>query len=219
MPSGDSRHVTLPVPNHGTVSGLLVVPQQPRALLVLAHGAGAGMGHPFMEGTANALAAVAIGTLRFQFPYTEAGKRRPDPAGVLQSTELVPHVPLFAGGKSMGGRMTSLLAASEPLPNVRGLVFLGFPLHQAGNPSADRGHHLSQVALPMLFLQGTRDKLAELTLLEPLVHALGARATLHILEGADHSFAVPKKSGRLAADVWEDMAATVSRWMSQRSLG
>lgn len=206
-----------------TVSALLMMPSDPVALMVLAHGAGAGMRHEFMERISRAFAVVHLGTMRFQFPYTEAERRRPDPPGVLQATirsamrtagEVAATVPLFAGGKSLGGRMTSVLAASEGLPKVRGLVFLGFPLHPAGKPDVTRAQHLANVQLPMLFLQGTRDKLAELQLLRPTVTNLEPFAHLHIVDGADHSFAVSRKSGRSGEDVINEMAQSCRSWVN-----
>jgi predicted alpha/beta-hydrolase family hydrolase len=200
-----------------SVSVLLLRPPGARWLLVLAHGAGAGMRHPFLEGLASALAARAIATLRYQFPYVEAGGRRPDPRPLLLATvraavaagvERAPDLPLLAGGKSMGGRMTSLAAAAAPLVPARGLVLVGFPLHPTGRPGGERGEHLASVALPMLFLQGTRDALADLALLRPLCGALGTRAALTVIEGADHGFRVPKRGGG-ARDVLAELAAAV----------
>ena len=206
----------------GDVSALFVRPKDARACLAFAHGAGAGMRHAFMQAAAGRLADRGIATFRFQFPYTEKGGRRPDPQPILLATvrsavaaagEAARGLPLFAGGKSMGGRMTSLAASKEPLPGVRGLVFFGFPLHPAGRPSAERGEHLTQVALPMLFLQGTRDALADLDLLRPVCERLGARATLHVVDDADHSFHVPKRSGRTDEDVLEELAGAVDAWV------
>jgi predicted alpha/beta-hydrolase family hydrolase len=204
-------------------AGLLERPTNATSLLVFAHGAGAGMRHPFMEAAASALADRGVATLRYEFPYMQKGSRRPDPPAVLQATvraavraaaATAPDLPLFAGGKSMGGRMTSLTAAAEPLPDVRGLVFFGFPLHAAGSPSSARGAHLAGVTVPMLFLQGTRDRLADLDLLRPLLAGV-RRATLEILEGADHSFHVPKSSGRGDAEVLADLATRVAGWMGR----
>jgi predicted alpha/beta-hydrolase family hydrolase len=204
----------------GSVGALLAVPPQASHLLVFAHGAGAGMRHAFMDAAAAALGTRGIATLRYQFPYMQNASRRPDPPAVLQATvraavraaaEAAPDLPLLAGGKSMGGRMTSLAAASEPLEGVRGLVFFGFPLHPAGSPAVARGAHLSRVTVPMLFLQGTRDKLAELDLLRPLVAPIPG-ATLQILEGADHSFHLLKSAGRSDEDVLAEMARTVAAW-------
>jgi len=206
----------------GQVAGLLAIPQRASHLLVFAHGAGAGMRHAFMDAAAEALGAQGIATLRYQFPYMQNASRRPDPPAVLQAAvraavragaEAAPNLPLLAGGKSMGGRMTSLAAASEPLEGVRGLVFFGFPLHPAGSPAIQRGAHLAQVTVPMLFLQGTRDKLAELDLLRPLLAPIPG-ATLKILEGADHSFHLLKSAGRSDADVLSEMARTVASWAS-----
>jgi predicted alpha/beta-hydrolase family hydrolase len=209
----------------GEVSALLRRPPRARALVVLAHGAGAGMRHPFMEDLAAGLAAHGLASFRYQFPYSEAGGRRPDPRPVLLATvraalaaagRETPDLPLFAGGKSMGGRMSSL-AASEGagLPGVRGLLFAGFPLHPARQPSAERGEHLARVALPMLFLQGSRDTLAELSLLRPLCAALGPRATLHVVEGADHSFRLPARAGRSAAEVVDELARVSAEWAAR----
>jgi predicted alpha/beta-hydrolase family hydrolase len=199
----------------GEVSARLLLPRDARALVVLAHGAGADMNHPFMEGIAARLARRGLATFRFQFPYAEAGRRSPSPGPVLRATvraalaagaEAAPGLPCVAAGKSMGGRMTSLLAADEEV-DALGIVFFGFPLHGAGKPpTIERGEHLAQVGLPMLFLQGTRDKLADLTLLEPLVAKLEPKATLHRVEGADHGFHVPKRSGRSDADVLDELA-------------
>jgi len=203
------------------VSALLQRPPEARLLYVLAHGAGAGMRHPFLASMASALAERGIATFRYQFPYVEAQTRRPDPPGVLEATvrsavaaaaSAAPGLPLVAGGKSLGGRMTSNAQAKQPLPGVRGLVFLGFPLHPPKRAGDARAEHLSAVQVPMLFLQGTRDDLAELQLLEPVCRRLGDRATLHVVEGADHSFRVLKRSGRNDADVLEELVDTVATW-------
>ena len=210
----------------GRVSALLMRPAEARALLVFGHGAGAGMRHPFMEGMSARLASAAIATLRYQFPYIEAGSRRPDARATLPATvraavdcarEAAPDLPLLAGGKSMGGRMTSLAAAEASLPGVRGLVFFGFPLHPAGRPSTERGEHLARVHLPLLFLQGERDQLAALDLLRPLCAGLGARATLHVIPTADHGFHVLKRSGRSDAEVQDDLARMVVAWTAKLS--
>jgi predicted alpha/beta-hydrolase family hydrolase len=207
------------------VSALLLAPARPRALYVLAHGAGAGMRHPFMEAIARRLARHGIGTLRYQFPYTEQGGRRPDPEPVLLATvraavaagrEAAGEIPVLAGGKSMGGRMTSRAAAAAPLPGVAGLVFLGFPLHPAGRPGVSRADHLARVDLPMLFLQGTRDALADLTLFRPVVEGLGNRATLRVIEDADHSFHVLRRSGRTDEQVLDEMAVAMAEWLGRR---
>jgi uncharacterized protein len=208
-------------PAKGEVSALLMQPDDARWLLVLAHGAGAGMRHRFMEGVSARLAATGIATFRYQFPYMEAGSRRPDSRAALLATvraaldaahAAAPDLPLLAGGKSMGGRMTSQAAAEAPLAGVRGLVFFGFPLHPAGRPATERADHLAEVGLPMLFLQGERDKLAEPRLLRPICARLGARATLHEIPGADHGFHVPKNSGRTDAEVLDDLAGTAATW-------
>lgn len=205
----------------GEVSALLERPDSARWLMVLGHGAGAGMRHHFMQDAAAALASHQIATFRYQFPYMEKRTSRPDPQPVLlatvRSTVAAAHaaagdLPLLAGGKSMGGRMTSLASAEDGLPDVRGLVFFGFPLHPPGAPGTGRAEHLERVGTPMLFLQGTRDKLADLGLLGPVIERLGSKATLHIVEGGDHSFAVPKRSGRSPEDVLEELARTVVTW-------
>jgi len=195
-----------------------------RALLVFAHGAGAGMRHAFMEGMVERLGAQGIATLRYQFPYWEQGKRRPDPQPILLETvraavaaaeACAPELPLFAGGKSMGGRMTTLAASEEPLDAVRGIVLFGFPLHRPGPPDRARAKHLSAVSVPMLFLQGTRDTLADLESMRAVCEGLGDKATLHVEEGADHSFHVLKRSGREDAEVLDHLARTTSRWMAE----
>jgi len=214
----------------GEVSALLDLPEPARHLLVLGHGAGAGMGHPFLEAVAGRLAARGVATFRYRFPYMEAGRRRPDPQPVLVATvraavaaaaREAPGLPLSAGGKSMGGRMTSLAAAGREgaaengLPEIRGLVFLGFPLHAAGKPGIERADHLDRVPQPMLFLQGTRDRLAGLDLLEPVVERLGDRATLHVVDGADHSFRLPKRAGRTDEEVLDELAETTAAWLDR----
>lgn len=205
----------------GDVSAILVRPAEARALYVLAHGAGAGMRHPFLARMADALALRGVATLRYQFPYMERKARRPDPPGVAAATvraavalaqRLAPELPLIAGGKSFGGRMTSTAQAAEPLPGVRGLAFLGFPLHPPGKPAVTRGEHLDAVRVPMLFLQGDRDEFAEVILLRQVLRNLGSRATLHLVSGGDHSFSVPKKSGRNADEVFDELATTIADW-------
>ena len=203
------------------VAALLLRPAGARCLYVFAHGAGAGMQHRFMEAASARLAGHGIATLRYQFPYMEAGSRRPDSRATLIATvraavraaaAAAPDLPLLAGGKSMGGRMTSQAAAEAPLSGVRGLVFFGFPLHPAGRPSTERADHLGNVRLPMLFLQGERDKLAEIDLLRPVCAGLGERATLHVVPEADHSFHVPKRSGRSDDEVLAELARIVAEW-------
>ena len=205
----------------GDVSALLVRPADARLLYVLAHGAGAGMRHPFLETISQRLAEREIATLRYQFPYMEQRARRPDPpavaaaavrAAVIEAARAAPGLPLLAGGKSFGGRMTSTAQAGEPLAGVRGLVFLGFPLHPPGRPGNERAEHLTQVQIPMLFLQGTRDDFADLKLLRPVVKRLGTRATLHLVDGGDHSFKVLKKSGRTEADVMTELVGAIVEW-------
>jgi predicted alpha/beta-hydrolase family hydrolase len=205
----------------GEVAALLVRPADARLLYVLAHGAGAGMRHPFLETIAQRLAERGIATLRYQFPYMERRARRPDPpavaaatvrAAVLEAARRAPGVPLLAGGKSFGGRMTSTAQAEEPLPGVRGLVFLGFPLHPPGRPDDKRAEHLARVQIPMLFLQGDRDEFADLKLLRPVVKRMGERATLHLVEGGDHSFRVLKRSGRTDGDAMAELVNTIDQW-------
>jgi uncharacterized protein len=219
----EARALTLQVGEAETVSALLLAPAEPRACYVFAHGAGAGMQHDFMAAFAEGLAARDVATLRYQFPYMEKGGKRTDPpalahaavrAAVGEAARLLPGLPLFAGGKSFGGRMTSQAQAKVALSGVRGLVFVGFPLHPAGKPGIERAAHLSQVEIPMLFLQGTRDELAELELLEPVVEALGARATLERFDDADHSFHVRARSGRNDAQVREAMLDAALAWMA-----
>ncbi len=213
------------VPEAESVSGLLIKPDGATSLLVFGHGAGAGMHHPFMEAVASALADREIATLRYQFPYTEAGRRAPDRSPRLMHTvraavdvaaSLAGDLPVFAGGKSMGGRMTSMAAAEQALPGVRGLVLFGFPLHGAGKPpSTERGAHLADVGLPMLFLQGTRDRLADLDLLRPLVAKFRPMSALHVVDGADHGFHVLKRSGRTDQEVIDELADAASSWASR----
>ncbi len=206
------------------VSAVLRQPPEARALLVLGHGAGAGMHHRFMDAISRRLAAQGLATLRYQFPYMEAGSRRPDPQPILLATvrsavavaqQETPRLPLLAGGKSMGGRMTSMAASQQPLEGVRGIVFLGFPLHPAARPSTGRADHLSDVTVPMLFLAGTRDRLAGLDLLRQVCDGLGAGARLHVVEGADHSFAVLKRSGRTDDEALDELAATTRAWVAE----
>jgi predicted alpha/beta-hydrolase family hydrolase len=240
------QNLTLEVEEAGmSVSALLLVPERPRFLYVLGHGAGAGMRHSFMESVAGALANRDVATVRYQFPYMEGagrtaeageageagrggrGRRRPDPPGVLEATvraavdgarEALPDLPMIAGGKSMGGRMTSQAQSKERLPGVQGLAFLGFPLHAPKKPDDKRATHLLDVKVPMLFLQGTRDTLADLELLTPVCDRLGDRATLHVVDGGDHSFKVLKRSGRTDEEVLDELAHTISKW-ADRILG
>ena len=208
----------------GSVSAILIRPKDAKALLVFAHGAGAGMRQKFNEAIAHRLAEHDIATFRYQFPYMEQGGKRPDSKPVIYATvrsavetatKMAKDLPLFAGGKSFGGRMTSNAAVEEPLPGVRGIVFFGFPLHPPGKPSIERAEHLAKVTVPMLFLQGTRDEFAEMKLLKPVVKKLGKLATLHIIAGADHSFHVLKSSGRSDGDVLDEITATVEDWMAE----
>jgi uncharacterized protein len=217
------RAVTIALGPTRTVSGLLHRPANATAGLVMAHGAGAGMTQPFMTAVADSLAERRIATLRYQFPYMEAGSKRPDRppvahetvrAAVAAATGLLPSLPLFAGGKSFGARMTSQAQAEAPLPQVRGLVFLGFPLHPAKKPSDDRAAHLAEMRIPMLFLQGTRDALAEPSYLLPLIQRLGGRATLSLIEQGDHSFHVPARSGRTDAQVLAGLCDTITAWIA-----
>jgi len=217
-----ARRLSLSVEPGLRVSALYQGAPGASALLVLAHGAGAGMAHPFMASVAGLLAERGVSTLRFQFPYMEAGSKRPDRpatahatirAAVAKAAKLAPALPLFAGGKSFGGRMTSQAQALDPLPGVRGLVFLGFPLHPAGKPSIDRAAHLLDVRIPQLFIQGTRDALAEPALLRKVIERLGARATLRPVAEADHSFAVLVRSGRTKDEVLAEVADVSTAWM------
>jgi predicted alpha/beta-hydrolase family hydrolase len=219
----DPQPITIAV-GTDNVSGLLLVPPGAAALYLFAHGAGAGMTHKAMESNAAGLATRGIATLRYQFPYMEQGSKRPDPpriahaavrAAAVRALELAPDLPLFAGGRSFGGRMTSQAQALKPLPGVRGLAFLGFPLHPAGKPGIDRAAHLSDVAIPMLFVSGEKDALAELDLLRPVVAALGDRATLHLVAHADHSFKVAAKSGRTPADAEAEALDAVAAWITR----
>jgi predicted alpha/beta-hydrolase family hydrolase len=214
--------VTIAVEDGQRVSGILQAPEEARACYVLAHGAGSGMTHPFMASTAKGLAERGIATLRYQFPYIERGSKRPDPpkvaeatvrAAVAEASRLVPELALVAGGKSFGGRMTSQAQAASPLPGVRGLVFLGFPLHAAGRPSDERGKHLFEVQAPMLFMQGARDALADPQLLQSFVEQLGSRATLRLFRDADHSFRVPARFGRSDSELRTEMLDALADWI------
>lgn len=216
------QELRIEVENAASVSALLLSPPDAGACFVFAHGAGAGMTHRFMEMIASGLYERGIATLRYQFPYMERGGRRPDAPGVAhaavraavaEASRRCPGLPLFAGGKSFGGRMTSQAQAIAPLPHIRGLVFLGFPLHPLGKPSADRARHLSSILVPMLFVQGSRDKLAELRLLEPLVNGLAAPVSLLVIEQADHAFHVPARSGRNDGEVLAEILDGLSAWI------
>jgi uncharacterized protein len=227
MPGVPTRSLTVTVPTVGEVDALLLRPDGARWLLVLAHGAGAGMQHPFMDGLARALGDSGLATFRYQFPYMQQQRKRPDAPGVLTASVraaiatasvAAPDLPLFAGGKSLGGRMTSLACAGEAsddsggMPRVKGLVFVGFPLHPAGRPGRQRAEHLTAVRLPMLFLQGTRDQLADLALMSPLCAELGSAATLHVVDGADHSFHVLRRSGKTDTELLRELARAVTTW-------
>jgi uncharacterized protein len=224
MNRSDAQSLTITVDDAHSVSGLLLVPPRARACYILAHGAGAGMSHPFMEVVARELAERGIATLRYQFPYMEKGSKRPDPpavahttvrAAVAEAARCCAGLPLIAGGKSFGGRMTSQAQAIAPLAGVRGLAFLGFPLHPAGKPSSDRAKHLAEVDIPMLFVQGTRDALAELRLLEPVVKNLGSLATLRPVKEADHSFHVLVRSGRNDREVLDEVLDAFAAWVDE----
>ena len=224
MSSVNSQSVTITLAEGQRVSGLLQVPPKATAGYVLAHGAGAGMNHSFMTAMADSLAERGIATLRYQFLYMEQGSKRTDPpklahaavrAAVLEAGRLLPGLPLFAGGKSFGGRMTSQAQAVTPLPGVLGLVFLGFPLHPPDKPSTERAKHLFDISIPMLFLQGTRDEFAQLPLLEPLCAELGARATLKLIKDADHSFHVLARSGRKDPEVRAELLDTMADWVGR----
>ncbi|WP_448035221.1 alpha/beta hydrolase family protein [Bradyrhizobium liaoningense] len=220
----ETRELKLDIERIGTVSAILTQPEQARACYVLAHGAGADMRHSFMEKVAEGLASRGIATFRFNFPYMEKKQGRPDQpavahaairAAVEEAARLCPGLKLVAGGKSFGGRMTSQAQSKAPLPDVRGLAFLGFPLHADKKPSSERAEHLAGIAIPMLFLQGTRDGLADLGHLRPVIERLGAKATLHEVEGGDHSFAVLKKSGRSNDEALTEVLDTLSAWIDE----
>jgi len=215
--------VTVTVDGSRPVSALLQAPPGAHACYVLAHGAGAGMTHPFLAAISHGLAKRGVATLRYQFPYMELGSKRPDSpqvaqatvrAAVIEAARLLPQLPLFAGGKSFGGRMTSQAQATSPLPGVHSLIFLGFPLHPPGQPSADRAKHLFEVQIPMLFLQGDRDEFAQMELLKPFTERLGARAVLKLFPGANHSFHVPARSGRNDSDVRAELLGVMTDWLS-----
>ena len=216
-----AQKLKIDVGTSGTVSALLMRPREARACFVFAHGAGAGITHPAIETMATGLAERGVATLRYQFPYMERGSKRPDPPGVAhaavraavaEAARRCAGLALIAGGKSFGGRMTSQTQAKAPLDGVEGLAFLGFPLHPAGQPSTDRAAHLADIHIPMLFLQGANDQLAKVDLLKPVVAGLGRRATLHLVEGADHSFHVPKRSGRDDKEVMAEVLDAFAAW-------
>jgi len=219
----DPEPIRIALPDGSSVSGLWQAPAGATSGLVLGHGAGAGMNHRAMAATAHGLAERGVAVLRYQFPYMEKGGKRVDPppvahaavrAAAVEARRLAPDLPLFAGGRSFGGRMTSQAQAAEPLEGVRGLVFFAFPLHPAGKPGTERAAHLADVTVPMLFLQGTKDTLAELDLLKPVVASLGARASLALFEHADHSFHAPAKTGRKDAEVMTELLDTAAAWMA-----
>jgi len=221
----DPQALTIQVSENETVSALLFRPEPARACYVFAHGAGAGMNHPFMASVSAGLGERGIATLRYKFLFTERGSKRPDPppvahsvvrAAVAAACGLMRGVPLFAGGKSFGGRMTSQAQAESPLPHVRGLIFLGFPLHAAKRPSQERAEHLIQVRCPLLFLQGTRDELADMALMRTVTERLGERATLQLFEDADHAFHVRARSGRTDQQVLESMLDAIIAWVATR---
>ncbi|MGH2582659.1 MAG: alpha/beta hydrolase family protein [Anaerolineales bacterium] len=224
MSSTQPLHFTA-TPEEGPVSAILVMPEQPAALLVLAHGAGTDMNHYFLEDLSEALSHTSVATYRYNFPYSEKGRRGPFNSAVLTATvrsaveaaaDAAPGLPLFAGGKSMGGRMTSLAQSKSPLPGVRGLVFFGFPLHPPGKPGTERADHLEGVNIPMLFIQGPLDKLALPELLHPVLDRLGEKATLHSVDQADHSFKVPRSSGRSHNDIIDELTKTSANWIKAR---
>ncbi|HUS36768.1 MAG TPA: alpha/beta family hydrolase [Verrucomicrobiae bacterium] len=228
--SQDPQPICIDVSESSRVSALLNAPPAATACYVFAHGAGAGMTHPFMAAIAEGLAERNIATLRYQFPYMEQRSKRPDPpkvahaavrAAIHQAARLLPGVPLFAGGKSFGGRMTSQAQARAPMEQLRGLVFLGFPLHPAGKPSDDRAKHLFDIRIPILFLQGTRDELAHLELLEPLCQKLGQAnpaVTLKLFAEADHSFHVPARTGKKDADIRKELLDFIAQWITKTAV-
>ena len=221
MNADNAQQLKIDTEKAGAVSALLLRADKPRACFVFAHGAGAGMTHPFMRAFAEGLCARGIASLRYQFPYLEKGSKRPDPppiahatvrAAVMEAQRHCPGLPVIAGGKSFGGRMTSQAQAAAPLPGVRGLAFLGFPLHPAGKPSSERANHLGDIDVPLLFLQGTRDSLAEVALIEGVVKRLKPPASLHLVDGADHSFHMPARSGRNDGEVMREMLDVFAGW-------
>jgi uncharacterized protein len=224
MSTQKQQSLTIAVDEERSVSGIFQEPAEPRACYVVAHGAGAGMTHRFLAALADGLAERGVATLRFQFPYMERGSKRTDPpavahsavrAAVAEAGRLAPRLPLFAGGKSFGGRMTSQAQAVAPLAGVSGLVFLGFPFHPPGRPSEERAQHLYDVRIPMLFLQGTRDDFGELPLVQKITGELGALASLELIPDADHSFHVPARTGRKDAEVLSDILDTTVAWTAK----
>jgi uncharacterized protein len=224
MKPASAQKLEIEIGSAGSVSALLDRPPKARACFVFAHGAGAGMTHPFMQAVATGLGERGIATLRYQFPYMERDSRRPDPppiahaavrAAVAEAGRRCAGLPLIAGGKSFGGRMTSQAQAAAPLAGVQGLAFLGFPLHPAGKPSSDRGKHLADVKIPILFVQGIRDSLADPKLIEAVVKKLGRLATLHRVEAADHSFHVPARSGRNDREVMNEILDAIAAWVGK----
>jgi predicted alpha/beta-hydrolase family hydrolase len=222
----NAADITIELPNGARISGLWQKPDDAHACLVLAHGAGAGMKHKAMADTADGLAARNVAVLRYNFLYMENGGKRPDPpalahtavrAAVAKASELAPNLPLLAGGRSFGGRMSSQTQAAVPLPNVRGLIFFAFPLHPAGKPSIDRAAHLADVKIPMLFLQGEKDTLAQFDLLQGVINLLGDRAALKSFPHADHSFHAPKTSGVKDADIREAMLDTAADFIHRHT--
>jgi predicted alpha/beta-hydrolase family hydrolase len=220
----DAQNLQIEIGKHSAVSALLIRPPHARACFVFAHGAGAGMTHAFMESVASGLCERGVATLRYQFPYMEKGGKRPDApaaahaavrAAVAEAGRWCEGLPLIAGGKSFGGRMTSQAQAIAPLPDVKGLVFLGFPLHPPGKPSDERAKHLADVNVPTLFMQGTRDDFAELSLLEPVVKSLAPSASLHLVQDADHSLHVPKRSGRNDREVMDEVIEAFVKWIER----
>lgn len=226
--AAEALPLALDLPAGGKVSCLVDAPAAPVAAYVFAHGAGAGMAHPFMVAVAKGLAARGVAVLRFNFPFMEVGSKRPDTPAVAQAALRAavaeagrrwPALPLFAGGKSFGGRMTTQAQAAAPLPGVRGIVLVGFPLHAAGQPGTQRAAHLAQVEVPMLFLQGTRDALADLALMRGVTSQLGPRATLHVVEGADHGFDVLVRSRRTHTEVVDELCGTAAAWIARQAMG
>jgi predicted alpha/beta-hydrolase family hydrolase len=217
----ESRFIA--TPEKGEVSSLLYLPAHARALLVLGHGAGAGMRHTTLERISLGLAGIGVGTFRYQFPFMERGGGRDTQAvstatvraAIDQAGVHAGKLPLLAGGHSFGGRMTSLAAAERPLEGVKGLIFFGFPMHAPGKPGTDRAGHLPEINVPMLFLSGTRDTLNRMDLFQPLIAPLGEKATLHLLDTADHGYKVLKRSRVSTEDVFDEMTRVIDGWLPQ----